>query len=56
MQTNKQNNPDEESADRNRQGNHDPVQAGREAIEAGKLNEQNQSDEAKDADRWWNEG
>lgn len=62
MQTNKQNTPDTETNDRNRQEPHDPVQAGKEAIEAGKLNErgkpaaQQQDEERKDAEAWRNEG
>ena len=62
MQTEKQSTRDEETNDRNKQEPHDPVQAGREAIEASKLNEidkpagQQQEDEKKDAERWRNEG
>lgn len=59
MQTNKGATPDEE---RNEQAPRNPVQAGREAIEAETLNEQakptgqGEQDDAKDADRWRNEG
>lgn len=62
MQTNKQTTPDSESNDRNRQEPHDPVQAGKEAIEASKLNErgkpaaQQQEEEKRDAEQWRNEG
>lgn len=62
MQTPRQNTPDEESNDRNRQPDHDPAQAGPEAIEASKLNErgkpsgQQQAEEERDADEWRNEG
>ena len=59
MQT--QNRPEGEDNDRNKQEPHNPVQAGREAIEAGKLNEKDKpadkqrGDEAKDAESWRNE-
>lgn len=62
MQDNKQNTPAGEEADRNKQEQHNPVQAGKEAVEASKLNdkgkpvEQQRADEAKDAERWRNEG
>lgn len=62
MQADKQAITDTESNDRNRQEPHHPVQAGREAIEAGKLNEgnkpaeQQRREEAKDAEQWRNEG
>ena len=62
MQADKPNATDNESNDRNRQEPHDPVQAGRAAIEAGKLNEQDKPaaqqriDEKKDAEQWRNEG
>lgn len=62
MQTTKQTTPDAETNDRNRQEPHDPVQAGKEAIEASKLNEQGkpaaqqQEEEKKDAEQWRNEG
>lgn len=62
MQTDKQTTRgDEEVADRNRQEPHDPVQAGKEAIEASKVAEgkpepQQHEDEQKDAERWRNEG
>lgn len=54
--------PDPETADRNRQEPHDPVQAGRQAIEASKLNEKEkpaetqQEEEKQDAEQWRNEG
>ena len=60
MQT--QNTPEGEDNDRNKQEPHDPVKAGRDAIEAGKLNEkgkpaeQQRNDEKKDAENWRNEG
>ncbi len=60
MQT--QNRPEGEDNDRNKQEPHDPVQAGKAAIEAGKLNEkskpaeQQHNEERKDAENWRNEG
>lgn len=62
MQADKQTTADTESNDRNRQEPHDPAQAGREAIEAGRLNdrnkpaEQQRRNEASDAEQWRNEG
>lgn len=62
MQTPRQNTPDEESNDRNRQGDTDPAQAGRKAIEASKVNDrgkpaaQQQAEEESDANDWRNEG
>lgn len=62
VQTNKQNGSDTESNDRNKQEPHDPVKAGKEAIEAGKWNERDKpagqqgAEEAKDAEAWRNEG
>lgn len=54
--------PDSETADRNNQEPHNPAQAGKEAIEASKLNQsgkpagQQQQEEAADAEAWRNEG
>ena len=62
MEANKQNSADTESNDRNKEEPHDPVKAGKEAIEASKLNEQDKpagqqdEEEAKDAEAWRNEG
>jgi hypothetical protein len=62
MQNNRQSAAAQEENDKNRQEPHDPVQAGKEAIEAGKLNErdkpagQQREEEEKDAENWRNEG
>ena len=55
--------PAQEDNDQNKQEPHDPVEAGKKAIEASKISnksgaspEQQQEAEKKDADQWRNEG
>lgn len=62
MQTQKQAGSNEEKGNRNKEDLHDPLPAGREAIEARKVNErdkparQQEEEETKDAEQWRNEG